>query len=63
MTDNGDNGKTLVVRLVILAKMSKQGNVTALRHLLEVNCALDLIENDLKQNATIKDVQVIESHI
>ena len=43
--------------------MSEQGNVTALRHLLEVNCALALIVNDLKQHATIKGVQVTECRI
>ena len=63
MTDNGDHGEALdlVVRLVIQAKKSEQGNVTVLRHLMEVKGALDLIAR--KQHATLKNVQVTWCHI
>ena len=46
----------LVVRLVIQAKRSEQGNVIVLRHLMEVKDASDLIAR--KQHATLKDVQL-----
>ena len=58
MTDDGDNGEVmgLVVRLVIQARRSEQGNVIVLRHLMEVKDASDLIAR--KQHATLKDVQL-----
>ena len=58
MTDDGDNGEVmgLVVRLVIQAKRSEQGNVIVLRHLMEVKDASDLIAR--KQHATLKDVML-----
>ena len=46
----------LVARPVIQAKRSEQGNVTVLRHLMEVKGASDLIAR--KQYVTLKDVQV-----
>ena len=58
LTGNGDHGEVmvLVVRLVIQAKRSEQGNVIVLRPLLEGMGASDLIAR--KQHATLKDVQV-----
>ena len=45
LTGNGDHGEVmvLVVRLVIQAKRSEQGNVTVLLHLMEVKDASDRI--------------------
>ena len=45
-----------VARRVIQAKGSEQGNVTVLRHLMEVKGASDLIAG--KQHVILKDVQV-----
>ena len=50
----------LVVRLVIQAKGSEEGNVTVLLHLMEVKDASDRIAR--KQYATLKDVQVTLCH-
>ena len=60
MTGNGDHGEVigLVVRLVIQATKSEQGNVTVLRHLMEGKGVSDQIAK--KQHATVKFVQVTE---